>query len=346
MLYFYIDNIIGAIPHDFGGIMLLFLIIAISIVVLGKGSDILVDNAVKLSLKWGVPKMIIGATIVSLGTTLPEFSVSVMSAINGLPGIALGNAVGSVICNTGLIIGIASILNPLPFKKDIIDSQSFFQLASGILLIISSLLDVFVTRMNPFNEGSILPQWIGFVFLSLLFIHIIMIIKSAKLSGFEQEVNSADKTPMLTILFQLLLGIILIILSSKILIPSVKEFAQCIHIPDSVIAATVVAFGTSLPELITAITASRKGHGDLVLGNILGANVLNILFVIGTSVTIKHAGLNVDKRFFIVQFPAMLFILLIFHGGVNLSKGSIKRPVGIILLVTYIMVIISSYIFA
>lgn len=346
MIDSWIESFIAIIPDGFGGILGLVAIIAASLVVLGKGADILVDGAVALSSKWGIPKMIVGATIVSLGTTLPEVTVSVMSAIKGLPGLAVGNAVGSIICDTGLILGIAALIKPLPFKKDVINRQSFIQLGSGLLLILSSFVYSIATGTNPFKMGSRIPQWIGFLFIGLLIVYIIFTIKSAKGSTESSEVDNADNSSVFVIILKMVLGIILVILSSKILIPAVKEFAQRIHIPDSVIAATLVAFGTSLPELITAITASKKGHGDLAIGNVIGADILNVLFVVGASAAVTPAGLGVDKNFFLIQFPAMLFVLFIFRGGISFSKGSIKRPVGAILLATYIAVTVVSYILA
>jgi len=136
----------------------------------------------------------------------------------------------------------------------------------------------------------------------------------------------------------------LVILSSKILIPTVKETALRLNVPDSVIAATLVAFGTSLPELVTSITAVLKGHGELAVGNIIGADILNVLFVIGTSVSFAKTGVFVEPKFFNLYFPAMLFILAVFRVGTILYKKELKRPFGFILLGTYILISAISYI--
>ncbi|MFH1875079.1 MAG: calcium/sodium antiporter [Pseudomonadota bacterium] len=315
---------------------ILFLIIAVLIVTLGKGADILVDEAVSLSVRWGVPKILIGATIVSLGTTLPEVSVSVLAAINGSPGLALGNAVGSIICDTGLILGIAAIIAPLPMNARIVNRQGWVQLGSGVLLIVSCL------------SGK-LPQFMGFVFLGLLVVYIWASLYWVKKEGQNDStfdtVLKVDQANSGFILLKLILGIILVIASSKVLIPAVQEVALRLYVPESIIAATLVAFGTSLPELVTAIMSARKGHGDLAVGNIVGADILNVLFVSGAAAAVTPKGLNVDPNFFYFLFPAMLLILVVFRIGIFISKDTLKRSFGLLLLGIYIMLTILSYVY-
>ena len=325
-----LTNFVQGIPTGIGGFAILFGMILATLYVLGKGADILVDEAVQLSVKWGIPKMIIGATIVSLGTTLPEVTVSVMSALKGSAGLAMGNAVGSVICNTGLILGTSSLIAPLPFKKDVVSKPNLILCGSAILLILSSF--VFKGRV---------PQYIGFVFLVLLALYLIWTIKSVKTSSSEED-ESADSSTLVIVL-KLILGVVLVVLSSKILIPTVQETALRCRIPETVIAATLVAFGTSLPELITGITSAKKGHGDLAIGNVIGANILNILFVVGASASVTKGGLAVEKNFFYLLYPSMLFMLLVLLLTLKFSKESLKRGVGLILLLSYLAVTVLSY---
>ena len=256
----YIIRLVNTVPQGTGGMILLLAITAAALFILSKGADLLVDQAVSLSLKWGVPKMLIGATIVSLGTTLPEVTVSVMSALNGSPGLAMGNAVGSIICDTGLILGIAALIKPLPFKKAVVNRQGWLQLAAGILLVITSF--VAGGGIRSFTDGGTVPRF-----------------KHATV-----------------ILLKLAAGAVLVIGSSKILIPVVQEIALRLHIPETIIAATLIAFGTFLPELITAVTAARKGHGDLAIGNIIGADILNVLFVIGASAAVLSIAVATVTR--------------------------------------------------
>ena len=325
-----LTNLIQSIPAGAGGFIILFGMILATLYVLGKGADILVDEAVLLSVKWGIPKMIIGATIVSLGTTLPEVTVSVLSALKGSAGLAMGNAVGSVICNTGLILGTSSLIAPLPFKKNVVRKPNLILCGSAILLILCSF--VFKGRV---------PQYVGFVFIVLLALYLIWTIKSVKTSSSEEE-ESADSSTLVIIL-KLILGVVLVVLSSKILIPTVQETALRCKIPETVIAATLVAFGTSLPELITGITSAKKGHGDLAIGNVIGANILNILFVVGASASVTRGGLAVEKNFFYLLYPSMLFMLLVLLLTLKFSKDSLKRGVGLILLLAYLAVTVLSY---
>lgn len=312
----------------------LFIIIFAVLFLLGKGADLLVDEAVTLSVKWGIPKILIGATVVSLGTTLPEASVSVMAAVRGNPDLALGNAVGSIICDTGLIIGIAALISPLVLNKKLVNRQGWLQFGAGLLLIAVSLL-----------AGNAIPQLAGFIFIALLVAYMIITVRWSKSSGEPEpdELEHTDESPMGLVILKLTIGVTLIILSSKILIPTVEVTALRIGIPESIIAATLVAFGTSLPELVTAISAARRGHGDLAIGNIIGADILNVLFVVGAAATVTPSGLPVPEYFFKLQFPAMIGILLTFRLITLFAKVEIKRWHGLLLLAMYIAYTVVSY---
>lgn len=317
----------------------LFIIIAVSLWTLGKGADILVDEAVSLSLKWGIPKAIIGATIVSLGTTLPEATVSVFAAISGNPDLALGNAIGSVIVDTGLIIGLAAMIGNLKVDKNILTHQGKIQVGAGFLLAIVCL--PFLSK----GPGGHITQWMGFVFLGLLACYIYFSMKWSKESGEDNtEALEMEKSPVTLQLLKLIAGIALIILSSKILIPAVEISAVRIGIPQAIIAATLVAFGTSLPELITAITAVRKGHGELAVGNIVGADILNVLFVIGSAAAVTPGGLIVPESFYMLQIPTMLLILGLFR-FFSVGKGhTINRKEGILLFSFYMVYLVLNFI--
>jgi cation:H+ antiporter len=322
--------------------MALFLVIAGFLFVLAKGADILVAEAVTVSIRWGVPKLLIGATIVSLGTTLPETAVSVAAAIGGSPALALGNAVGSIICDTGLILGLAAIMKPLPLDKSIINRQGWIQLGSGAMLILLSL--PWSSLGTVFSGGGRLPQWAGWLFVFLLGVYIWKSIRWAR-AGEAPPVEETHEDPMKTVwvILKLLFGITLVILSSKVLIPTVELTAFRLHVPEPIIAATLVAFGTSLPELVTVITSVRRGHAELAIGNVIGADILNVLFVTGVSAAVTPGGLQADPRFFKLLFPAMMFVLLVLRVGIMLSGTEMRRRWGILLLGTYILVTLLSY---
>lgn len=306
---------------------------------LSKGADILVDSAVALSLKWGLPKMVIGATIVSLGTTLPEASVSTLAAVKGNADLALGNAIGSIIADTALIIGLAAMLGTVPVDKRLIHRQGTLQFFAALLLTVVS-----APFFSPGREGKIY-QWMGWIFVALLVCYLYISFRWAK----ESMDNSAPETaeehekPLPLLLLLLAAGIIIVALSSKVLIPAVEVSALKIGIPQSIIAATLVAFGTSVPELVTAITAVRKGHGELAAGNIIGADILNVLFVLGVAAAVTPAGIRVPVGFYYLQFPTMLLVLGIFRFCSTRKNSVITRLQGFFLFFFYVVYVILNF---
>ncbi len=314
--------------------------------ILAMSADKLVGQAVVLSERSGLPKVVIGATIVSLGTTSPEAAVSVLAALQGQPGLALGNAVGSIICDTGLILGIACLIDPPLLPRNIVNRQGWVQFGSGVLLV---ALCWPTDGLNPFYTGGNLAQWAGFLLVFLLAVYLWLSVRWAKalkpqqveaeLQEFEADANA----PLGLVILKLLVAIIVVIASSHFLIPAIEVAAIKIGVPAGIVAATLVAFGTSLPELVTAVTASLKGHGDLAVGNIVGADILNVLFVAGLSAAVTPEGLAAEAYFFRIHFPAMLFILIVFRIGIFLSGDRLKRPFGIFLIVIYIGYMVLNY---
>lgn len=340
----WISGIMAGLP-----LPMLLVVIAVFLVTLGKGADLLVAEAVALSVRWGVPAVVIGATIVSLGTTLPEAAVSVVSALQGNPDLALGNAVGSIIVDTGLILGLAAVLAPLPLRREVVNRQGWVQLGSGVLLVVACA--PWSNLGQTFTVGGVLPQWMGFVLLGLLVLYIYFSIRWSRSGGsseLEEEVKEhagEAQAPVGKIVVKLVAGIGLVVLSSQVLIPAVEETAVRLGVPQVIIAATLVAFGTSLPELVTALTAVRKGHGELAVGNVIGADILNVLFVSGAAAAVTQGGLAASPQFFQFLFPAMIGVLVIFRVGVAFSGDSLKRPFGVVLLAVYVAVTAASYFF-
>lgn len=320
----FIAEFIGSLPT-----IVVLLVIVGSLFTLSKGADTLVDEAVSLATTLRIPKAIIGATIVSLGTTLPELSVSTMAAVNGNPDLALGNAVGSVIVNTSLIIGISAMLKPIKLDLESIKVQGWLKIISAIMLILLSMPILYKNGIGRVTQGT------GFFFMAILGIYMFW---SFKQSSQIQE-DSEEKTEKIRVssVIKLITGMAVVIMSSKVLIPAVEVTAIRIGIPQSIIAATLVAFGTSLPELTTSVKAVLKGHGDLAVGNVIGADILNILFVIGASAAVTTGGLIVPEMFYRLHFPIMGIVLLIFR-YVTLNKGSvIRRREGLLLFTFYLL---------
>lgn len=333
------------IEHYIGDLhsIILLGIVAVMLYTLGKGADWLVDEAVVLSTRWGLGKAIIGATIVSIGTTTPEAAVSVLSAIQGKPGLALGNAVGSIICDTGLILGLASLIAPLSFNRQLASRLSNVQVGAGILLVVACF--PWSSPAEVFLKGGSLPQIMGIIFVVLLGLYVWQSIRWAgstpSEADSEPESDHADSSTLVT-LFKLIGSIAIVVISAQILIPAVSILATRFNVPESIISLTLVAFGTSLPELVTAITAVRRGHGELAVGNIIGADILNVLFVAGVSAAATTGGLEASPHFFKFAFPAMLFILIVFRYGIFVSGSQLKRPFGVILVLVWLAVQIVS----
>ena len=288
---------------------LLLVIIAASIIVLSKGADWMIDGVVHLAKRTGLPPIVISATVVSLGTTAPEAFVSVMAAFMGNAGLALGNGVGSIIADTGLIFGLACILARVPINRFILNRMGWVQVGAATLLVVIALGLKWVAA-----EGTApsLPRGVGIFFLALLAVYMYVSYRWALQRGahdLPQEAVSDDEPPkgMGLCWTMLCSGLVLVIGSARVLIPAASAVAVRFGVPEDVIAATMVAFGTSLPELTTAIVAVRRNHPEIVVGNVIGADVLNCLFVIGAAATAKP--LAIPANFYHFHFPTMLIML-------------------------------------
>ena len=320
----------------------LWLIIAGAMTVLVIGADKAVAAAAKLASELGISKIIIGATVVSLGTTAPEVVVSVKAALGGDSGLSLGNGMGSVICDTALIFGLCCFITPLPIDKFIMKRQGWFQFGSGILLALLIAASWFVSRdVNSIYVGTLA----GGVLIALLMVYLCLSARWGKqhasaIPEMDDEIpdpDHVDKSFKATMfnLFWLVIGLAMIITGAEFLIGSVKQICYIHEVPESVIASTVVAFGTSLPELVTALTALKKGHSELLIGNVIGADILNIVFVIGASAL--AVPLKVDKTILYLTLPTMLLVLIMlrFFASFN-KKPQFKRWQGLALLLVYV----------
>jgi cation:H+ antiporter len=318
-------------------------IIAVCILLLSKGADWLIDGVVQLARRTGLPRIVIGATIISLGTTMPEAVVSVMAAWMGNPGLALGNGVGSIIVDTGLIFGLICLLTRVPVNRFILNRTGWVQVGAATLLVIISLIALAMTEGEP-----ILQRWVGVFFLVLLVCYMYITYVWAKQSADDaaggEETDNSELEGLGKCWLMLLGGLFLVVGGARILVPSAAEIAYRMGVPDDVIAATMVAFGTSLPELMTAITAVRKGHPEIMVGNVVGADVLNCLFVIGAAAVARP--LAVPSNFFVFHFPAMLLILYAFRAFIFMNKdGQFKKWQGAWLVGIYLIYLVLQYAF-
>ena len=323
-------------------IVTLLIVIVVCIALLSKGADWMIDGVVDLARRTGLPKIVIGATVVSLGTTLPEMFVSVMAAYMGNPGLALGNGVGSIIADTGLIFGLTAILVAVPVNRYILNRTGWVQVGAATLLVLLSVLALFTA---PEGAEPVLERWVGFFFLFLLALYMYVTYLWARRSdeaGSSEELESDELMATWLAWVMVIGGLLLVIIGARILVPAASEIATRLGVPEDVIAATMVAFGTSLPELMTAIASIRKGHPEIIVGNIVGADVLNVLFVIGAAGA--ATPLQIPQNFFTFHFPAMLIILFSFRVFISMNRsGVFYRWQGVWLLGVYLVYVVLQY---
>ncbi len=319
----------------------LLLLIIISIAVLSKSADWMIDGVVHLARRTGLPRIVIGATILSLGTTTPEAFVSVMAAWMGNPGLALGNAVGSIICDTGLIFGLTAIVAVVPVNRFILNRTGWVQVGAATLLVAVSLGLYLQAPENP-----VLPRWVGGFFLVLLACYMLVTYFWARSGATVAAEGEAEEEGRLAgwgrSLALIAVGLLLVIAAARVLIPSAAELAYRIGVPEDVIAATLVALGTSLPELMTAFASIKRGHPEITVGNIVGADVLNCLFVIGAAAA--ASPLEIPPSFYMFHFPFMLLVLFSFRIFISMNRtGYFRRWQGFWLLGVYCFYLILQY---
>ena len=325
-----------------------YFLLAFGFILLIKGGDWFVDAASSIAKRFKLPELLIGATVVSIGTTLPEVMTSAMGAISGSGEIAYGNAIGSIICNTALIAAITIAIKPgKADKKTLIFPVSFFFAVA-----------VFYS-LNAYIGGGF-GRWTGIVLLVAFVAYMIINVLNMKKNPVEEsdealpECEIAEegesKAGLIKDVFMLVAGAAIIAVGAYLLVESATSIAEQLGVPESVIGLTVVAIGTSLPELVTAITSLMKGHGALSLGNIIGANIFNLVLVSGVAVAInpfpvpENSILFGQNASFILDIPVMFAVM----GIMTLPavfKGKLSRWQGITLLGIYVAFMLMQFVF-
>ncbi len=309
------------------------LLFALGLILLIKGGDWFVDGASGLAHRFHVPELIIGATVVSIGTTLPEVMVSAQSALTGHGEIAYGNAIGSIICNTALIAAITVAIRPCPVDGKALRTPVCFFFGSAAVYCVAAYL------LGEFSRP------LGLVMLAIFVVYMVLTVRQ----GFrnpsvpaEAEQHEDDETSgsLLKELAFLVIGAVLIAVGANLLVENGTLIAQALGVPESVIALTFVALGTSLPELVTAITSLIKGHGALSLGNVIGANIFNLVLVSGVSVTLAPFEVPCSSVLFghnaslVLELPLMLAVMALLTLPA-LARKKLERWQGILLLAIY-----------
>ncbi len=314
------------------------LLFVAGLVLLIKGGDYFVDGAVGIAHRFRLPEVLIGATVVSIGTTLPEVMVSTQAAAAGNGSIAYGNAIGSCICNTALIAAVTiAALSPKVDKTTFRVPTLFFFIALAVYYFNAYVYGDF-TRLG------------GIILLVIFVVYMVISVKTAFAdSRIKAAVEPAEADPapvpaakssLIKEIILLIAGAMFIAIGAKLLVDNGTVIAKWLGVPDSVIALTFVAIGTSLPELVTAISALVKRHGALSLGNIVGANLFNLVLVSGLAVTVSPFQIPAEKTFsginssLLIDLPLVGVIMLAFTLPACF-KGKIPRWIGIVLLVIY-----------
>ena len=305
------------------------LLFAVGLVLLIKGGDWFVDGATGIAHRFHIPELLIGATIVSMGTTLPEVMVSASSALSGHGEIAYGNAIGSIICNTALIAAITVAVRPPKVDGSTLKVPVLFFFGAA------ALYSAVAYTMGEFTRG------VGLVLLAIFAAYMIYnVLRVKNLPADTASAEEKQETSILMDIVKLVLGAAAIAFGADLLVDNGTLIAQALGVPESVIALTFVALGTSLPELVTAITSLVKGHGALSLGNIIGANLFNLVLVSGLSVVLSPFAVPASKTIagmnasLVLDIPLM-FVVMAFMTLPAVFRNKLQRWQGVTLLCVY-----------
>ena len=318
------------------------LLFIVGFIFLIKGGDWFVDGAVGLARRFHVPEFIIGASIVSIGTTLPEVMVSATSAVQGIGDMAYGNAVGSVICNTALISALTIAIRPTEMERKsfITPVICFFTAAAFYVFIAYAFRDF--ARITGI---ILLCMFIGYMVLVM-----VKGFRHPESVEAEEEEGEAKDDPLWKIILLLVVGAALIAFGARFLVNNGTIIAEWLGVPKTVISLTFVALGTSLPELVTAISSLVKGHSSLSLGNIVGANLFNLVLVCGMAITLAPFKLPTEKLIggmnasLVVDIPLMLLVMIILTVP-TLLRQKLSRVQGIALLALYAGYVVFQFAF-
>ncbi len=298
---------------------MVFILLIVGMALLMKGADFFVDGSASVARKLKVPSVIIGLTIVALGTSLPEASVSIMAGFMGSNEIAISNIVGSNIFNTLVVVGTSACIAPFIMDKEILSRDLKFN------ILVTIILSFFVLN-------GMLERYEGIVFLVALVAYIYVLIKSAQANRTEEDENTEILSTTKCILY-IVIGVACIILGGDITVDSAKKIAAMLGMSDTLIGLTIVSIGTSLPELVTSVVAAKKGESGLSLGNAIGSNIMNILFILGASSSLHPISATFENRMdTVILIGVALFIFI-------MSKRSDKmtRQRGLLMIGIYII---------
>ena len=298
-------------------LLLAVILLVLGFVMLIKGADWFVDGAAGIAARFGIPQLVIGLTIVAMGTSAPEAAVSITAATTGNAGITIGNVIGSNILNVLLILGVTAAITTVAVQKSTVKIEMPFM---HIITIVLAVLG--------FTGGQIV-LWEGIVLWGFFLVYLGYLFNMAKKGNAQEEAD--EMLPLWKQLLMLVIGIVCIVFGSDLTVDNATILAEALGMDDRLIGLTIVAFGTSLPELVTSITAAKKGNADIAIGNIVGSNIFNILFVVGTTALITPVAF---KMGFLIDSAVALAAGCILWFGV-MKEQKLKRPLGMVMLLAY-----------
>ncbi len=313
-----------------------WLTLVVAFVLLAKSSDFFVESSVGIATRLHVPKLVIGLVLVSFATTTPELSVSLMAAGYGNPEMALGNAIGSVICNCGIALGLCGLLShrPVPVMRRIfLSTATFLLLACGLVIF-------FVWRDGVLSRAE------GVMLFSVFAVYSVVLFQQYRRGDMrENAITETIAAPVsrsfVYLLVAFLLGLAGVIVASRFVVLSATTLATRLGVPESIIALTLVALGTSVPEVATSVMAAIKGEGALSVGNILGANIMNICWVAGISAVANPLHISTGEM--VLMFPALILMVLVTI-LVLYTRETLSRLEGVVLLGGYGVYVVSFFV--
>lgn len=298
--------------------------IGFGIWLLVKGGDLTIDSAVRIAESSGLSKLFIAATIVAFGTSAPELFTSVNANISGFPGISVGNVIGSNIANVLMVIGVAAVIAPVMIDQKAVRVDTIVMVLATIAMAVAVW-------------AEILPRWGGIAMIATIIGYVAYQYNASRIEVDEEE--DGDELPGNPFVL-VVLGIGVLVLGSEILVQGAVAGGYALGVPEAVIGMTVIAFGTSLPELTTCVAAARKGQSDMIVGGIVGSNIFNILSVMAVSAAVKP--LIIDLRFVYFDLPVVLAVTAVFTVFL-LVVGRIGQIAGIALVMSYVLFTIAQY---
>lgn len=299
--------------------LLQVLILIAGFILLVKGADWFVEGAAGIAQKLGIPQLVIGLTIVAMGTSMPEAAVSITAGLKGNAGITIGNIVGSNILNILIILGITAVITNVAIQRTTFRYEIPFMLAITLVLLLFGY------------TGAAITFWEGIIFWVLFLLFLVYLFVISKKGAVTEEEEPARDIPIWKCLLLMIAGGVMVVLGSDFAVSSASEMARFFGMSERFIGLTIVALGTSLPELVTSVTAARKGNAGIAIGNIVGSNIFNILFVIGTTALI--CTVPFETKFLIDTVIAIAAGAVLWAG--TIKHRELRRPCGIVMLLLY-----------